>query len=380
MNIEQHSESRSTSRTHEDRSSVEEESAEQESCPECNGEPVPQAGELVCQQCGLVVDEHWIDHGPEWRSFSCEDESERKRVGSPLTELHHDKGLSTKIGWSNRDGNGNVLSSKKRAKLQRLRTQDVRSKRTGSDRGLAYANGEIQRMASALGLPKDIQETAAVILRRAQAEELVIGRSLEGCATAALYAASRQHGVPRTLDRVTRTSRLQSRERIFSTYQSLNRRLSLKVDLIEPRDLIPQITSDLGIYSQDIGVDIERIAANLVDEARCAGIGTGGMSPTVLAATAVYVAAATTPVVVTQAHLSSIADTTKASIRNHYPDVVQAAECIDAPPTRVRAKAYQPADADFDVRTEPCAHCDEEFTTELAMEGHEKSTHPNRGP
>ena len=35
-------------------------------CPECGGQVTTNAVETVCEDCVLVVDEHQIDHGPEW--------------------------------------------------------------------------------------------------------------------------------------------------------------------------------------------------------------------------------------------------------------------------------------------------------------------------
>jgi len=59
-------------------------------CPECDGRVTTNAVETVCEECGLVVDEQRIDHGPEWRGF---DEDERERTGAPLTAAWHDRGL-----------------------------------------------------------------------------------------------------------------------------------------------------------------------------------------------------------------------------------------------------------------------------------------------
>jgi transcription initiation factor TFIIB len=40
-------------------------------CPECGGRLVEDSahGETTCAECGLVVSEEAIDHGPEWRAF-----------------------------------------------------------------------------------------------------------------------------------------------------------------------------------------------------------------------------------------------------------------------------------------------------------------------
>ena len=44
---------------------------ETEGCPECGGHLAADTehGEVVCADCGLVVEEDEIDRGPEWRAF-----------------------------------------------------------------------------------------------------------------------------------------------------------------------------------------------------------------------------------------------------------------------------------------------------------------------
>jgi len=67
-------------------------------CPECDGRVHTHSVETRCADCGLVLEDDPIDHGPEWRSFE-EDEREPSRTGAPLTQARHDRGLSTEIGW-----------------------------------------------------------------------------------------------------------------------------------------------------------------------------------------------------------------------------------------------------------------------------------------
>ena len=85
-------------------------------CPECGGNVVTDSehGETVCQDCGLVVEEDEIDHGPEWRAFDSSEKDRKSRVGAPTTNMMHDKGLSTNIGWQNKDAYGRSLSSEQR--------------------------------------------------------------------------------------------------------------------------------------------------------------------------------------------------------------------------------------------------------------------------
>ena len=85
-------------------------------CPECDGSLAADAehGETVCEECGLVIEEDNIDRGPEWRAFDSAEKDEKSRVGAPTTNMMHDKGLSTNIGWQDKDAYGNSLSSRDR--------------------------------------------------------------------------------------------------------------------------------------------------------------------------------------------------------------------------------------------------------------------------
>ncbi|MXR22162.1 transcription initiation factor IIB, partial [Halobacterium bonnevillei] len=157
-----------------------------QSCPECGGSLAQHEarGETACVDCGLVVSEDDIDHGPEWRAFDSAQRDQKSRVGAPTTNMMHDKGLSTNIGWQDKDANGNSLSSRQRQKMQRLRTWNERFRTQNSkERNLKQALAEIERMGSALGQPDDVRETASVIYRRALSADLLPGRSIEGVAT-----------------------------------------------------------------------------------------------------------------------------------------------------------------------------------------------------
>ncbi|MEA2069991.1 MAG: TFIIB-type zinc ribbon-containing protein, partial [Asgard group archaeon] len=75
-------------------------------CPECGSADIindETRGEQICTNCGAVIDDHFIDEGPEWRAFTSEERNKRSRVGSPTSFAVHDKGLATQIGWENRD-------------------------------------------------------------------------------------------------------------------------------------------------------------------------------------------------------------------------------------------------------------------------------------
>jgi transcription initiation factor TFIIB len=288
------------------------------SCPECNGRvgPDEDRGEVSCRDCGLVVDEAAIDRGPEWRSFEGEDRDEKSRVGAPTTELMHDKGLSTNIDWRDQDAYGERLSPRKRNRMQRLRTWDERFRaKDARERNLKQALGEISRMASALDLSEPVRETAGVVYRRAVEADLLPGRSIEGMATAALYAAARQHGTPRRVTEFGEVSRVEQ-TRVERAYRYLSRELGLAIEPEDPAKYVPQFASAL-----DVSDEAERQARELLRVAK-AHNRHSGKSPAGLAAAAIYAGGKLTNQGVTQADVSDVSDVSCVTIRDRYQELL----------------------------------------------------------
>lgn len=294
-------------------------SLERERCPECGGligHDHPQ-GERTCLNCGLVLDENELDRGPEWRALD-DNADERRRVGAPATNLLHDRGLSTTIGWQDRDANGRSIDSRKRSRMNRLRTWDERFRTKDSrERNLKQALGEIERMASALGLPKSCRETAATIYRRALDEDLLPGRSIEAMATASLYGAARQHNTPRTLVAFESVSRVEKLP-IQRAYRYISKELGLAVEPADPVEYLPQIASPLGISEE-----AERRAHELLETAKGEGF-LSGKAPAGLAAAAVYAAAQLTNEPLTQETVSEAANVSTVTIRIRYQELLEA--------------------------------------------------------
>ena len=289
-----------------------------QTCPHCDGrvEADPKHGEVVCPECSTVLNEQTVDHGPEWNAYTTDDRENRSRVGSPSTHTLHDKGLSTIISWNNHDAHGRQVSARKRRQLNRLRKWDERYRtRDAKERNLKQALAEIHRMASALGLPQSVRETASVIYRRALDENLLVGRSIEGIATGTLYAAARQEKIPRTLDEVTAVARVEQR-RIARAYRLISEELSLAIKPADPMAYLPRFVSDL-----DCSEAVHRQARDLL----AAVTGTtymSGKNPVGLAAAALYASAQLADVQLTQREVSAVADVTRVTIRSHYRELI----------------------------------------------------------
>jgi len=232
--------------------------------------------------------------------------------------MMHDKGLSTNIGWQDKDAYGKSLSSRQREKMQRLRTWNERFRtRDSKERNLKQALGEIDRMASALGLPDNVRETASVIYRRALDEDLLPGRSIEGVSTSSLYAAARQAGTPRSLDEIAAVSRVEKDE-IARTYRYVVRELKLEIQPADPESYVPRFASDLGLSDE-----AERRARSLLNTAKEQGLHSG-KSPVGLAAAAVYAASLLVNEKVTQSEVSDVANISEVTIRNRYHELLEA--------------------------------------------------------
>ncbi|MGM0591419.1 MAG: transcription initiation factor IIB [Halobacteriota archaeon] len=274
-------------------------------CPECNGRLQTSRSETVCGECGLVVAEQHIDHGPEWRSFAADD-TNRERTGAPLTRSRHDRGLSTEIGRSTR------LKGRKRRQMARLRRQHNRARiATKRERNQVYAFTEIRRIVGALSLPNRIRDQACSLFRAAQREDLLQGRSLEGFAAASVYAACRVSSIARTVEEVVSVARASENEHA-AAYTALNRELGLPTGPIDPGEYLPRFSSKL-----DLDRPVERRARDYLREATDAGIVTG-KDPAGVAAACLYTAASDLGAPLTQRDAAAVADVAPATLRKTY--------------------------------------------------------------
>jgi transcription initiation factor TFIIB len=206
--------------------------------------------------------------------------------------------------------------------MQRLRKWNERFRtRDAKERNLKQALGEIDRMASALGLPDNVRETSSVIYRRALEDDLLPGRSIEGVATSCVYAAARQAGVPRSLDEIADVSRVEKAE-IARTYRYVVRELGLEVAPADPESYVPRFASSL-----ELSDEAQHRARELLKTAKEKGVHSG-KSPVGLAAAAVYAAALLTNEKTTQAKVSEVADISEVTIRNRYHELLEAEDTI----------------------------------------------------
>ncbi len=291
-----------------------------EVCPECGSRKLEmdyERAELICSECGYVVDEKFIDPGPEWRAFDHEQRIKRSRVGAPISYTIHDKGLSTIIDWRDKDGYGKDISPTTREQMYRLRKWQQRIRVSNAiERNLAFALTELDRIASRLNLPKSIRETAAMYYRKAVEKGLIRGRSIESVAAASIYAACRQCKIPRMLDEIAEAAKI-NRKEIGRTFRFLARELGISFKPATPIDYVPRLASTLKLSGEVQAKAIEILKLAMQKEL------TSGRGPAGVSAAAIYIASVLLGEKRTQREVAEAAKVTEVTIRNRYKELAE---------------------------------------------------------
>ena len=269
-------------------------------------------GETICGDCGLVLYEQMLDKGPEWRAFSLEEKASRSRVGVPTSYSIHDKGLSTTISQVDRDAFGRKLPISTRLQMWRLRKWQIRSRvHSSSDRNLAQAMAELDRLSGKVSISPPIKEKAAVIYRKALDKHLVRGRSINSIAAAALYVACRKSGAPRTLREIAEASLVDKKD-VSRCYRLLLQELDFHMPTTDPLTYISKIAEETGVSGKTQGAAIA-----ILGEARRKRV-VAGKDPMGMAAAALYIACVQNNEKITQKVIAETSGVTEVTVRNRY--------------------------------------------------------------
>lgn len=287
-------------------------------CPSCGSVDLisdNERGEIVCNNCGLIIDENITDSSPEWRAFDAEQRASRARTGAPIKFTKPNRGLVTEIDMYNKDIRGVRIPSKRQAQLYRMRKWHKRATiASSSERNYLVALPELNRVASYLGLPEDIRERAALLYRKCVQSNLIRGRPIETVVQAIIYATCRQANMPRTLDEISNISGIPKKE-IGRAYRIISHELNLKIPLTDPISYVPRYANALRLTGE-----VQEKAKDLLKKAMIKGL-VSGRSPTGVSAAAVYIAGALAGERRTQKEVADVAGVTEVTIRNRYREL-----------------------------------------------------------
>jgi len=281
-----------------------------ERCPRCSKKEIitdSTTAEMFCAKCGFVITERVDNQGPE-RTLS--DNTNKSHTGDRTTLTRHDRGLSSIINPINKDSAGNPLSASMKSSLRRLRLWDSRSSVKGTvDRNLLHALSELLKMKDKLSLSDAIAEKAAYIYRKAMEKKLIRGRSIAALVAAALYAACRESGTPRTIKEVSSEINILRRDLAVS-YRLLLRELDLKMPVLDSIQCIARIASKAGVSEKT-----KRHAIKILKKAEKSQ-NSAGKHPMGLAASSLYLAGLKTGEKISQKQVAVASGVTQVTIRN----------------------------------------------------------------
>ena len=298
-------------------------------CPECGSINLTydeEKGEVICNDCGLIVEEKMVDTGIDLSGKF--DKSEKKgRGGAPISIQKFDKGLTTNVGEIS---DIYKLDTKQTRKYLRLKKWQERVS-TSIERNLRLAMSELRRVSSFLNLPNVVGDEAARIYNYVLQRGFVRGRSMESVIAACIYAACRSYNIPRTLDEIAHASDIERKEIgrtyrfiirrmvikvIGRTYRFIVRKLKIKVTPSSPKDYISRFSSILHLSPKT-----QNEALKILKKADISEL-TSGRGPAGIAAAALYVAALLNDEKKTQREVADVAGITEVTIRNRYKELI----------------------------------------------------------
>lgn len=261
-------------------------------CSECGSEslePVEQGGneedEVMCKECGLVM-------GREFPAERMVVWHQENRMPATTSRIH-----------------STGRSHEKQEEYLRLRP----SIGNGTEKRIAYALTELEKIALRLKLPRYVRRTAALVYKKAVEDGLLVGRSIRTVLVACIYLACRETGVSESASRVAMATGVE-RGKILRMYRFLSEELQIRPDIIGTRGYITRFCSEL-----ELGEAVEESAAEILEKVDHKDY--FAKNPAGVAAAIVYLACARSGERTTQRRLSEISGISGVTIRKRCREI-----------------------------------------------------------
>ncbi len=188
-----------------------------EKCNECNGENIIEdrkRGDIICKNCGLVLQAHLIDTSSEWRGFSETQKNEDpSRIGTPINPL-----LDSRLGTIMSRG----LKGSNNLNERLIRTQNQSSMQK-VDRFLLGSFKKIHSILEKTFLSKNIKEKSEELfkiyfdhltLKSDGSREKFSLRKSETKSTiaAVIFLVCRNESIPRSFKEISDITRVSKKE------------------------------------------------------------------------------------------------------------------------------------------------------------------------
>lgn len=275
-----------------------------------------ESGEVICTNCGSVVNDKVLETKAEWNAFDSEDRNSKSRTGAPTSLAKHDRGLSTVIGKINRDAAGQQIDIAMKNRINRWRKWDFRSQNSHAERNLHTAFIHLDMMKSALGLPDSVIEKIAYLYRKIQERGLVRGRTIKGVVAVASYIACREMEIPRTLKEISDISNVREKA-ISKIYRKVMVELDLKMPQVDLMRIIVKIANKCGISEKSKRYAMKMMAEIIKKEISV------GKHPMGLAGAVLYMSCKNYDEGITQGQIAEVAGVTEVTIRHNLDSIIK---------------------------------------------------------
>ncbi|MCY0849573.1 transcription initiation factor IIB [Sulfuracidifex metallicus] len=282
-------------------------------CPECGEDTLindPTTNQRVCTSCGYVDEEQLIDTGPEWRAYTQRDRLNKERIGAPLSDSIHDRGLTTRLD----------VSSKNRYISMKLKRIHEKTRVSNSDKKLVTLLSILNDQSAKMGLPDYVKNTASTILRKLVATKAANRIDKNTLVAASLYQACKINQIPRHHQEFKDKFSLERNEfwKAIKKVQSIKQISPDLKSKIKPNEYIPMVNTSLNL-PQTVATKASQLVEKMYEDGMSSGKGYLALS-----AAAVYLISTLMDKKKTQKEIADALNITEVTIRNRYKDIVGA--------------------------------------------------------
>lgn len=265
-------------------------------CPEC-GASLVNDSELVCPQCGLVIDDNQFVYLPP-RTYSREDVKKRT-----ITEAFIN--LPTQFYVSGK------LPPQMKRQFTRLLAYQISLK--NSMRPHIDGHHRLKTLISQLNLPQQVFERAERLYQKSVKLQFNRGHCMLNVCLACIYVACRQLNVPVLYRELRKISASQHKPRLQLVVRKFCEQFKIQLIAASAGSYVPMFCSQLKLSHE-----IENVALEIAN-----GVQLCGKSPTGIAAASVYLAANKSGVRISQKIVATLASVTEVTIRSITKKIVQ---------------------------------------------------------
>lgn len=237
-------------------------------------------GDIVCADCGVVLQGHLIDEGAFWRNH--EDSEDKSTAAGPISvrdQLLGEGELPTTAISA-----GGKLDNRKKQNAASLSQTQRRGSRSAKPNRIGKALEELSEIITRLGLPTSIEETAMVLFKKFVEKSPTRKKNLQPYVAASVYLACRQMAATRAVREIAAATNIDHKElgKKFKEMQRILEGDNMGAKVVTSEDFMSRYCQQLDLSHQTT-----LFCAHVVRKTMESGIAEG-KSPISIAAAAIF--------------------------------------------------------------------------------------------